>query len=78
MNPASWKMRITSKDIGTMQPFRRVSPMRMAQNLPFLSTRKHSEATGRMASRKSLTFRRERSASHEYHSRILRGIYGDQ
>ena len=45
VEPTCWKILITSKDRGTIQPFFLVSPIRMAQNLSFFSTRKHSSAT---------------------------------
>ena len=39
LNPAFSKIRITSNDIGIICPFSLVSPIKIAQNLSFLSTR---------------------------------------
>lgn len=39
VNPASWNTCITEKPKGSIQPFCRVSPIRIAQNLPFFKTR---------------------------------------
>ena len=62
VNPAFWKIFITSKDIGIMQPFCLVSPIRTAQNLSFFKTRQLSAATFSISSRKSFILRCDRSS----------------